>query len=155
MSISIRHDPKTRETTAKCLLCDVSLQLAEIANHRTSEQHRTASRDQSGNGAWRCNVCDITMNLTFKDSHLQGKKHRARVAFVAFCNGGNGPPRVSIESTLAVKDDPELLAEMHRIHLMNIDTQWGLLPGGGAYGDSDYYAYDSDEDVWSNLATRY
>ncbi|KAG6888585.1 hypothetical protein C0995_007267 [Termitomyces sp. Mi166 len=85
------------------------------------------------------------MPLSSKTSHEAGKQHMARKREIAksqrLRNRGKkktnqGPKRVKPQHNT---DNDSFDEEDLRGLLYDIDTQWGLLPGGGAYKESNHY----------------
>jgi rubrerythrin len=113
-----------------CLICDVSVERAKKDEHLAGRPHARQKRQP-----WDCTICDRSMTLGVKASHLAGKAHAA-----AARKGGNS--RRKAHAAAARKggnsrrrDDDDYDYEEGRQLLMDIDTQWGLIPGGGAYND--------------------
>jgi len=96
---------------------------------------------------WECTICQKEMQADQKGAHLAGKVHREAVSgpiiggSAARKKGGKsgaGQPnrRHSKESD---DDDASLSTESGLGLLRDIDTAFGLLPGGGAYKESNFY----------------
>ncbi|KAG9035386.1 hypothetical protein FRB95_011406 [Tulasnella sp. JGI-2019a] len=96
---------------------------------------------------WTCIVCGISMQLQNKAAHLNGSAHQH--AQRNHDHGGGGDGGSSGDSSGddsfggSIRDreyrkyrdeQDELLGLLH-----DIDTQWGLLPEGGAYKESNHY----------------
>jgi rubrerythrin len=103
----------------QCEICDVSVERAKKDEHLAGRPHARQKRQP-----WDCTICDRSMTLAVKASHLAGKAHAA-----AARKGGNSRRR------RRRRDDDYDDYEEGRQLLMDIDTQWGLIPGGGAYND--------------------
>ena len=75
----------------------------------------------NANQQWTCTVCNRTMHPNSRQSHESSKKHTKKE------HTGKLPKSHHL-------DDDDL-----RSLLYDIDTQWGLLPHGGAYKESNHY----------------
>lgn len=65
---------------------------------------------------WTCKTCDCSLALGRKEEHVRGKRHAEAVKRAEYL---------------------EELAEAREL-AHDIDTQWGMVPGGGAYSDSSW-----------------
>lgn len=86
------------------------------ASHLAGQPHASALASASTGtvpvvpAQWTCNRCHKVMSIGSKKSHLGGH----------------------FQEDEDDEDDA-------RSVLYDVDTQWGLMPGGGAYKDSDHY----------------
>jgi len=84
-------------------------------------------------------TCNRDMSAKSKADHLAGKPHQQRVKQVAGgsnCMSGNGGYLPACYADDLSEDDARSILE-------DIDTQWGLLPRGGAYKESGEYYGDT------------
>jgi len=108
---------------------------------------------------WTCTVCNRTMQLGSQASHLAGQPHANQLAsqsnpgqssagipIQAYHEAGVKPSRRRAPSAKEIQAASDAWDARGILH--DIDTQWGLIPGGGAYKESNHYygagEYDFD-----------
>jgi len=112
---------------------------------------------------WTCSVCHITMHQDSRRSHLAGKAHDKKLMGDGDSGDGAGSTKKKTKALDKGKslplhpggpddsDDPDDesgsdsyysngISREDAAHLLwEIDTQWGMIPGGGAYKESNHY----------------
>ncbi|TDL24752.1 hypothetical protein BD410DRAFT_837679 [Rickenella mellea] len=126
---------------------------------------------------WTCETCQRTMNLTSKYAHLAGRAHRAmsgeaeeETDIPPHPNGQHRIPirsvaevyghideiplavyrRAGITANLVTSRDVQRASDQWDGEgiLHDIDTQWGMMPHGGAYKESNFYYGPGDDDYY-------
>jgi len=99
-----------------------------------------------GFATWFCITCKTSMPLKHKPHHIASPEHAAKLKSNANSNPPPGkkrnkkPPRYPNENGGSrYHADDGFDSDDARAILYDIDTAFGLLPGGGAYKESDYY----------------
>ncbi|KDQ17945.1 hypothetical protein BOTBODRAFT_171644 [Botryobasidium botryosum FD-172 SS1] len=69
-----------------------------------------------------------------KDSHLGGRAHREKLGY-----GSEGARRKKTSPPYYSDSYDDLSEDEAAGILYDIDTQWGAMPQGGAYKDSNHY----------------
>ncbi|KAF8066513.1 hypothetical protein FPV67DRAFT_1190770 [Lyophyllum atratum] len=94
-----------------------------------------------------CATCHIDMGVADMNDHLMGKRHAKNLGKKA---AGKRPGKNAAGSNSKKGRKPppspgyspysdDFTHEDGLALLRDIDTQWGLLPGGGAYKESNHY----------------
>lgn len=140
----------TTSTRWTCNICDKTMAIGSKEGHLAGKPHAaqnsaraTATIDRRRRVTavptrWTCTVCDRTMLVGSKESHLAGRPHND------LCLDGK-----EAQEDMSDTDSEEEENYSHsswkqdqedaRSIAYAIDTQWGMMPQGGAYKDSARY----------------
>jgi len=106
---------------------------------------------------FKCTTCCISIQIANKDTHLAGRRHQENLAKQATGEGtsktaagpaytrkrtggkSRRPPPSPGPSSPGSSDDGYFSQEEGLALLRDIDTQWGAMPWGGAYKESNHY----------------
>lgn len=149
-SSSTTPAPKTA-TSWTCLTCKLTMSTKDQQMHLRGQRHKnklgvatskvaaskqaaTKSSSSPAEKTWTCTTCAQKMPEKSKRSHLGSASHKTLLRMLGD----------------ELNDQYDELDDQYEARLLayNIDTQWGMLPHGGAYKESDVFYPEENSDFY-------
>lgn len=154
----------------RCTICQRDMQISNRVAHIAGKSHReavlcsnlTLATSQASNPTdgthtapgWECETCHRFMQVKDKETHLAGKLHQKALRGPMMTGGSAARKKTGKSKTRQPKhgrakksddgDYSDYLSKEEASSLLHeIDTAFGLLPGGGAYKESNFYYQDT------------